>query len=64
MDVPTLWNVLPSSVKAFGNITKFRRHLNTFLYNLVSPPQFPGVSFSLMTKDLFIDYEIGQPFLF
>ena len=30
---PTLWNMLPSSVKSVGNIAKFRRHLKTYLYN-------------------------------
>ena len=35
---PTLWNMLPSSVKSFENIAKFRRHLKTYLYNLAYPP--------------------------
>ena len=35
---PTLWNMLPSSVKSVENIAKFRRHLKTYLYNLAYPP--------------------------
>ncbi|WP_240991771.1 hypothetical protein, partial [endosymbiont of Tevnia jerichonana] len=35
---PTLWNMLPSSVKSVENIIKFRRHLKTYLYNLAYPP--------------------------
>jgi len=30
---PTLWNMLPSSVKSVENIAKFRRHLKTYLCN-------------------------------
>ena len=35
---PTLWNMLPSSVKSVENIAKFRRRLKTYLYNLAYPP--------------------------
>ena len=35
---PTLWNMLPSSVKSVEKIAKFRRHLKTYLYNLAYPP--------------------------
>ena len=34
---PSLWNMLPSSVKSIENIAKFRRHLKTYLYNVVYP---------------------------
>ncbi len=43
---PTLWNMLPSSVKSVANIAKFRRYLKTSLYNLAYPPKCPGVSIS------------------
>ncbi len=35
---PTLWNMLPLIVRSVKNITKFRRHLKTYLYNLDYPP--------------------------
>ena len=35
---PTLWNMLPSSVKSVENIAKCCRHLKTYLYNLAYPP--------------------------
>ena len=35
---PTLWTVLPLRGKSVEGIAKFRRHLETYLYNLAYPP--------------------------
>ena len=46
---PTIWNILPSSVKSVENTATFRRHLKTYIYNLAYPSKLPGVSINLMT---------------
>ena len=31
---PTLWNMLPSSIRFVENIAKFRRHSTKYIYNV------------------------------
>ena len=35
---PALWNSLPVSVKSFEDISTFRRHLKTYLFDPAYPP--------------------------
>ena len=35
---PTVWNLLPASVKSQGNIVSFRRRLKTYFFNAAYPP--------------------------
>ena len=46
---PTLWKILPSSIKSIENIAKFRSHLNTYLHNLAYPSYLTGISINLLT---------------
>ena len=50
--VPTLWNMLHSSVKSVENIAKFRHHLKTYLQPCLSTIELPNVSINLMTTGI------------
>ena len=46
---PTLWNMLPSSVRSVENIAKFRSHLKTYLHNFA---YLPGITINVLTTGI------------
>ena len=42
VDAPTLWNLLPTSVKLEGNIVSFCRRVKTYLFKAAYPLYIPS----------------------